>query len=208
MGLKKETFILFQGDSITDCGRDRSAFENLGGGYPRIVAEALGVLRPDLALSFANRGISGDRTVDALARWETDCIELRPSLVSILLGINDVWHRSSGHGLPIEETEENYRKILARTREALGDIPILILSPFLTPDHTTEMKQEDVEAAAAVSKRLAKEFGCVYVPLNTLLEKASEALPPLTLTEEGVHPTDRGHSVIAKHWLDAALPLL
>ncbi len=208
MALKKGDLILFQGDSITDCKRDRETPTDLGHGYARLAAESLGALRPELALRFLNRGIGGNRSLDVLERWEEDCIQLRPALLSILLGINDVWHHSVGKGLTPAQTEEYYTKILTRTREALGDIPLIILGPFLAPDHTTEMQRPDVDAVIAISEKLAKKFGAVYVPLDAPLAKAAEAFPPLTLTQEGVHPTKQGHSIIAKHWLDAALPLL
>ncbi len=208
MALQKGDLILFQGDSITDCGRSKEPTESLGNGYARLAAEALSALRPELSLRFLNRGIGGNRTIDVWERWEKDCIELRPALLSILLGINDVWHHDVGRGLTARETEENYTKILTRTREALGDIPLIILGPFLTPDHTTKMQRPDIDAIIDISKRLAEKFSAVYVPLDGPLAKAGEAFPPLSLTKEGVHPTDQGHAIIAKHWLDAALPLL
>jgi len=208
MALQKGDLILFQGDSITDCGRSKESTESLGNGYARLAVNAISVLRPETELRFLNRAISGNRTIDVLERWEEDCIALRPAFLSVLLGINDVWHHDVGRGLTVAETEENYTKILTRTREALGDIPIVILSPFLLPDHTTKMKRPDVDAVIAVSKRLAEKFGASYVPLDTLLSKAAEAFPPLSLTKEGVHPTEQGHGIIAKHWLDAALPLI
>ncbi len=208
MALENKRLILFQGDSITASGRVPGETDNLGEGYPLLISRALTALCPHLSLQFANRAVSRDRSCDILARWEADCIALCPDFLSILLGINDVWHHDFGKGLTPSETEENYRKILSRTREALGDIPILLLSPFLLPDHTTNMQREAVDAVISISEKLATEFGAHYIPLDALLAKAADAFPPLSLTKEGVHPTPQGHGIIAKHWLDKALPML
>lgn len=205
MNLKKGDLILFLGDSITDCGRSRENTDDLGPGYPLMAASALKVLRPDLALRFLNRGISGDKTSDVLARLEEDCIALSPNMISVLLGINDVWHRANHRGNTDAEMEENYRKILTRIREVFGNIPLVILEPFLTADATADIKREEVDSILSIVRRLATEFDAAFVELDAPLQKAGEALPPHALTKEGVHPTQQGHSVIAKHWLDTVL---
>ncbi len=208
MSLKNGDLILFQGDSITDCGRNREDGTDLGPGYPKMVAAALSVLHPEKQLRFLNRGISGDKTSDLLARWEEDCLSLKPAFLSILVGINDVWHRYGEGGNTDAEMEKYYTELLTRTRSTLGDIPILILEPFLTPDNITSMKIEDVVPIKEIARRMAEKFDATFVPLDTPLAKACEAFPPLSLTKEGVHPTPQGHSIIAKHWLDAALPII
>ncbi len=208
MALKKGDLILFQGDSVTDCERDRTNVADLGNGYAKMVAKALAERYPGLELRFQNRGISGDRTYRLLNRWETECIELRPALLSILIGINDIWHRDKGTGSTDEEIEKNCTKLLTRTRQALGDIPLLLLEPYLTPDHTTVITREEIDSVRLIMRRLATEFNAVFVPLDEPLARNSENLPPHTLTREGVHPTEQGHAIIAKQWMDAALPLL
>lgn len=208
MALKNGDLILFQGDSITDCHRNREDSDSLGEGYPKLAASALSALRPDLGLKFLNRGISGDRTSDLLARWDADCLALRPALLSIFIGINDIWHRYGGRGLTDAQLEENYTEILTRTRSTLGDIPIIIMEPFLTPDSTATLTRAEVDSVRPIIRRLAETFDGVFVPLDEPLAKAAEAFPAGSITEEGVHPTAQGHAIIAKHWLDAALPLL
>ena len=205
MNLKKDDLILFLGDSITDAGRDRENTFDLGPGYPSMAAAALSVLRPDLSLRFLNRGIGGNKTNDVLERLEEDCIRLAPSMVSILLGINDVWHRINHAGNTDAEMETYYRQILTRIRNALGDIPLVIMEPFLTADKTVEIDRGEVDSIITIVRRLAEEFNAVFVPLDAPLEKAGEAFGAHALTKEGVHPTPQGHSIIAKHWLDAVL---
>ncbi len=208
MVLKKNDLILFQGDSVTDCNRNRNDTEDLGCGYAGMVAEELKKQFPALELRFQNRGICGDRTYRLLNRWEKECIELRPALLSILVGINDIWHRDKGTGSTDEEIEMNYDRILARTREALGDIPILVLEPFLTADHTTPITENEIQAASGICRRTAEKYGAVFVPLAAEFSKAGETLPPHALTEEGVHPTAAGHAIIAKAWMDAVQAFL
>ncbi len=208
MALQKGDLILFQGDSITDCGRSREDTNDLGPGYPKMVAEALSALRPELELRFLNRGISGNRTYSLQERWEADCFALKPNLLSILVGINDVWHREVGTGQTDEQLEANYRALLTDTRKTLGDIPIVILEPFLTPDNETVITRPEMDSIIPIVRGLAKEFDATFVPLDAPLAAAAEALPPHSLTKEGVHPTEQGHAIIAKHWLDAVLPII
>ncbi|MBQ7033397.1 MAG: SGNH/GDSL hydrolase family protein [Clostridia bacterium] len=208
MALKKGDLILFQGDSITDCGRSREDLTDLGPGYPHLVAASLGALRSEQELRFLNRAISGNRTSCLLDRWSEDCIELRPALLSILVGINDVWHREKGIGNTDAELKANYTALLTRVREELGDIPVVMLEPFLTPDSVANIKREEVDSVRAIVRGLAEGFGATFVPLDAPLAAVSEAFPPHALTKEGVHPTEQGHAIIAKHWLDAVLPLL
>ena len=208
MALQKGELILFQGDSITDCRRSREDLSDLGPGYPKLAASALSALRPDLQLRFLNRGISGHRTCDLINRWEDDCLALRPALLSILVGINDVWHRVKNAGQTDAQIEACYTELLTRTRNSLGDIPIIMLEPFLTPDNTTPIQRAEVDTLIQIIRPLAEKFNAVYVPLDAPLAKAAEAFPPHSLTQEGVHPTEQGHAIIAKHWIDAALPLI
>ncbi len=206
--LKKGDLILFQGDSITDCSRNKEQSEDLGLGYPRLVTGALAALRPSLCLRTLNRGISGNRSLDLLNRWEEECVALQPAMLSILVGINDVWHRQKGSGCTNEELEANYRAILTRTRQALGDIPILMMEPYLMPETTSGICREDVDSILTIVRRLSREFGARLIPLDGILNAYCNEMPSTMISADGVHPTPQGHGMIAKHWLDAALPLI
>ena len=111
-------------------------------------------------------------------------------------------------GLTDAQLEENYTALLTRTRSTLGDIPIIIMEPFLTPDNTTTITRAEVDSVRSIVRRLAETFDATFVSLDAPLAKAAEAFSAHALTKEGVHPTDQGHAIIAKHWLDAALPLV
>ena len=203
--LQERARILFQGDSVTDCGRSRENTNDLGPGYPALVAAMLNALCPESDLQFLNRGISGNRTCDLLSRWDEDCLDLKPDLLSILIGINDTWRRyDSNDPTSTEQFEQNYDTLLSRTRTALGDIPILLLEPFLLPE--PEEKQcfrEDLDPKIHAVRRVARKYNCTYVALDGALAEATMYQPSGKLSEDGVHPTLYGHGIIAKRWLEA-----
>lgn len=128
--------VLFQGDSITDYGRDRSSEPNqapgLGEGYPLLVA-ARGLLSdPREGLRFFNRGVSGNTVPDLQARWQTDTINIRPDILSILIGVNDFWHVKLGtYAGTAADYEKNYKALLDTTRRALPNVKIVVMEPFL-----------------------------------------------------------------------------
>jgi acyl-CoA thioesterase-1 len=129
--IAENNLVLFQGDSITDGGRERADPNHLGWGYPRVVANWLSALYPERRLRFVNRGISGNRVRDLLARWKSDCIDLQPDWVSILIGINDTWRRyDSNDPTAVEAFERDYRTLLQLTRERTK-AQILLMEPFV-----------------------------------------------------------------------------
>ena len=207
MILKPEMTILFQGDSITDVGRDRENDACLGNGYPHFVAAALRAEFPNYNLNFINRGISGDTSALMLARWEEDCIDLKPDLVSVLIGINDTWRRyDSATITTAQQYEDNYRAALRRIREALGNIPIVILEPFLLPFvEDKKHYREDLDPKIQVARNLAKEFNATYIPLDGIFAQQAIASESKIWSADGVHPTDAGHMLITEHWLEAVL---
>lgn len=124
--------ILFQGDSITDAGRDKRNFYNMGNGYPKYAAEIIKNAFPEREIEFINLGIGGNRTSQLFDRLYKDAIELKPDIVSVLIGINDVWHRHGGEHIATtdEQFALNYRCILERLRRET-DAKIVMLAPYL-----------------------------------------------------------------------------
>jgi len=200
--------ILFQGDSITDCGRARdNAGANdsgaLGLGYAKMVSAELLSQRPGDQLSFFNRGISGNRIVDLYARIKADCINLNPNLVSILIGVNDTWHEFPGkNGVAVPKFERIYRDLLNEIREALPSVKFVLCEPFVlkcgvvTTEWVAEMDQR-----RAVTCKLAQEFGALFVPFQAMFDEAVLLAPPAYWAADGVHPTAAGHMLMAKTWL-------
>jgi len=187
------TTILFQGDSVTDCSRDRSDPNGLGGGYPLYVSQAL----PNAKV--LNRGISGHRAKDLVARWQEDCLALNPDIVSVMIGINDVWRRYDDNDPTSDAAfEASYRKLLEPLAER--QVKLLLILPFLldVSAGVTAMR-EDLDGKQAVVRRLAGEFGAVLLDADALFRKAVAAGGlPADYAEDGVHPTEAGHRVLAE----------
>ena len=197
--------ILFQGDSITDCGRDRNQPHALGGGYAMMAASFLSAMHPQLAPLFFNRGISGNRVGDLLDRWQADCIDLQPDVLSLYIGINDVWRRYD-RNLPTsrEEFEQKYRILLERTFEALPKVRLVIIEPFVLPVPADRVAwREDLDPKIDVVRHLAREYRASYVPLDGIMAAASTQQPPAYWAPDGVHPSPAGHALIAQAWLRA-----
>lgn len=204
MIIPSQSTVLFQGDSITDAGRSRENDAALGGGYPNQIAAWFGTMHPEMGVRFLNRGISGNRAKDLRARWSADCIDLKPAVVSIMIGINDTWRRyDRNDATSAEAYAEDYRHILARVRDELG-AKLVIIEPFVLP-HPEDRKawRVDLDPKIQVARELAREFKAVYIPLDGLLAEACVKAPPAFWAADGVHPTQVGHAFIAKAWLKA-----
>lgn len=203
--IKAGETVLFQGDSITDWGRDRADYGSLGTGYALIAAAMFGAQHPELNVKFLNRGIGGDRVCMLKERWQEDCIDLKPDWVSILIGINDTWRRFDADLVTTAEAyEADYRAILTRVRDELG-AKIIIMEPFVLPFDETKATawREDLDPKIQIARRMAREFDALYVPLDGLFAKAEREADSAYWTIEGVHPTNAGAGLIAKAWLDA-----
>ncbi len=203
--LNKNSLVLFQGDSITDTGRTGSADPDasLGQGYPAKIAEAFANDYADLGLTVVNRGISGNRTWDLLNRWDKDCIDIKPDYFSLLIGVNDTWRRyDSGMITTAEEYEANMRTLLDRVVKETG-AKIILLNIFLLDvnDDKARMRPDLVEKQAVIAK-LVEDYDVIYIDIQKKFdEMVANGTPMTDLSEDGVHPTDFGHSVIAAEWL-------
>ncbi|MCE5321754.1 SGNH/GDSL hydrolase family protein [bacterium] len=195
--------VLFQGDSVTDCTRLQEP-NGLGLGYPMMIAATYASKYPEDRVEFVNRGISGNRVRDLRSRWQTDCIDIKPDLVSILIGINDTWRRyDSNDPTSAEAYEQDYRDILTRTRENT-DAFIIMMEPFVLPYPDDRLAwREDLDPKIHVVRKLAREFEAALIPLDGLFAQAACRREPQFWAADGVHPTLNGHALIARLWLDA-----
>lgn len=199
------TKILFQGDSITDAGRNREAGFITGWGYPTLVASRLGYENP-CACEFINRGIGGNRISDLVARMKCDIINLQPDVMSILIGVNDVWHElSSQNGTGTALFETLYDLLITEVKQALPNIRILIMEPFVLKGPATEEKWEDfrdgVAEKAAAARRVAEKHGLEFIPLQEKLNEATTLAPSTYWLRDGVHPSEAGHELLAREWI-------
>ncbi|NMB46463.1 MAG: SGNH/GDSL hydrolase family protein [Firmicutes bacterium] len=204
MPFQKGDRILFQGDSVTDCGRERTDDYALGSGYPALIAAYLWAHYPQLQLTIFNRGVSGDRVYDLVDRWQTDCIELKPNWVSILVGINDTWRRYDQDMIsPIGEFKAAYRQLLEQTTQHTN-ARLIICEPFVLNQPADRLAwREDLNPRIQAVRELAAEFSAIYVPLDGILAAACTKVTPSFWAEDGVHPTLAGHGLIASTWLQS-----
>jgi len=200
--IQEGSTILFQGDSITDVGRNRDDIMNLGMGYPMMVHSWLAAMHPEKKVRIINKGIGGDKTGMLLGRWQEDALDLKPDVISILIGINDTWRRyDSNDPTSVETFESNYRKILEMTRNET-DALVVLMEPFVLPvpeDRNTW--REDLDPKIQVVRKLAREFGTLFVPLDGIFAAASMLRDPGFWAPDGVHPSNPGHALIARSWL-------
>jgi len=195
--------ILFQGDSITDAGRNREDANGLGGGYAMMAAAQMQALHPGLDLTFLNKGISGNRAVDLAGRWQEDCLDLKPDWVSILIGVNDCWRRyDSNDATSAEVFEKHYRDILERSKSR--GIGVIICEPFLLPCPPDRVAwREDLDPKIHVARKLAREFAARFVPFDGIFAARSVLQPSAFWAGDGVHPTLPGHALMASEWIKA-----
>ncbi|PIJ61377.1 GDSL family lipase [Mesotoga sp. H07.pep.5.3] len=201
--LREGQRVLFQGDSVTDTDRDREDLYSLGDGYPAIISGLVGSAHPELRIEFLNRGVGGDRVRDLRRRWEVDCLDLSPDWVSILVGINDCWRLyDSDDKTEPEDFENDYRYLLESVRSKGASV--IIMEPFFLPVFSgMERWTEDLGPKIQIIRRVAREFGAIYLPLDGIFAAASARCEPEFWAKDGVHPTPEGHALIARHWLQA-----
>lgn len=203
--------ILFQGDSITDGARGRNDDPNhvLGHSYAYLVAAKFGAAYPERKLVFFNRGISGNKVPDLINRWQTNTIELKPTVVSILIGVNDIWHPlNAGQEISVAKYEEGYDKLIAQTIAALPGAKIILLEPFITPGRATSPKwdvwQGHVKDFQAVVAKLGAKYKTPVVKLQRVFDDACKRAPAEYWVWDGVHPTYAGNQLIADEWVRVA----
>ena len=199
--------ILFFGDSITDMARDRKYNDLIYGqgvGYVNLIASELKYSDP-VNFEVINRGISGNRIVDLYARVKSDVWNFNPDVLSILIGINDIWHEIGDfNGVDIERFEKMYRILLEDTKKRLPNVKIMLLEPFFlvgsaTKEHIEEFSK--VKEYAKVVKKLANEFDCAFVPLQDKFDEVAKKFGAEYYLYDGVHPDSAGAKLIANEWL-------
>ena len=209
--LLKEQVILFQGDSITDSGRNKedtgfNTARNLGSGYPMLAGAAILNKYEALDLKIYNKGISGNKVFQLAERWDKDCLELKPDVLSILIGVNDIWHKLNGtYNGTAEIYRNDYIALLERTMKALPNVKLIICEPFAVKgvkavDDKWYPEFFDYQKAA---KDIARQFRATYIPFQSVYDEAQKRAPGSYWTGDGVHPTLAGAQLMAKAWMKA-----
>ncbi len=206
--------IVFQGDSITDAGRDRGSYyanqaKGMGGGYVyQIVSELLGTY-PKSDIQCFNRGISGHKVFQLRDRWDIDCLSLKPDVLSILIGVNDYWHVLNGH---YDGTAEIYqsdlRQLLQRTKDTLPDVKLILGEPFaVAGGRAIDERWDDFAAYRRIARELAGEFRAAFVPYHDIFADALQMAPASYWCPDGVHPSIAGAHLMKEGWLKALATL-
>jgi lysophospholipase L1-like esterase len=200
--------IVFQGDSITDAGRNKNdssvnSQPALGKGYAWLAASQLLVDRPTDGLAIYNRGISGNKVYQLADRWQADCLDLKPDVLSILIGVNDFWHKHKhGYEGTLEKYESDYHELVKRTQAALPQVKLLICEPFvLKVGAVDDSWFPAFDGYRAAARRVAEAAGARFVPFQSMFDLAAKVAPPERWAADGVHPSDDGAALMAHWWL-------
>ena len=208
---EKGNTVLFQGDSITDAGREKERElpnnpSSFGSGYAFLAASALLNALPEKDLTIYNRGISGNKVYQLADRWQKDCLDLKPDVLSILIGINDYWHfRNGKYDGTVEIYENDFRKLLTSTKEKLPNIKLVICQPFAVTNTRAvdETWIEPVKIFQVAAKKIAEKFDAIWVPFQEVFDEAVKHAPASYWTGDGVHPGMTGAQLMAEAWLRA-----
>ena len=209
--LDKSDIILFQGDSITDAGREKEKQQAnspaaFGSGYAFLAAS--GVLNEYASKEFSiyNRGISGNKVYQLAERWQKDCLNLNPNVLSILIGVNDFWHRLNGqYNGTVEIYEADFRKLIEKTLKILPKVKLVICEPFAVLDGSAVNEKwfPDFDAYRYSAKKIATEFETVFIPFQDIFDQAQKHVPGKYWTADGVHPSMAGAALMSAAWLKA-----
>lgn len=209
--LNQGDVILFQGDSITDAGREKvkqlaNSPGSFGSGYAFMAASAILNEHASKELSIYNRGISGNKVFQLADRWQKDCLDLNPKLLSILIGVNDIWHKLNGkYDGTVEIYENDLRQLLTVTKKILPEVKLVICEPFavLGCSAVDEKWFPEFNDYRNSSKKLANEFDAVFIPYHSIFEEAKKHAPGKYWTADGVHPSMAGAALMAEAWKKA-----
>jgi acyl-CoA thioesterase I len=205
--LQAKDRILFQGDSITDADR-RGGAKPLGNGYPAMVAGMLQANQAELQLTVQNRGVSGDRTAELLKRWQVDCLDLKPTVLSIKIGVNDLWRKlgewNGQKYIPLDEYRTNLESLCDQAMKAGVRLLVLISPTSIKADNNDPLNVE-LGAYAEAAHTIATHRGGVYVDARTPLLAARETVKDIPWTPDGCHPSVAGHALIAAAWYKAVV---
>ena len=210
MQFKPNQTLLFIGDSITDCDRPRPHGENLpwvglGQGYVSFVEAILGASHPEVPLRVLNTGISGNRVTDLEGRWQEDVLDHKPDWLSIMIGINDVW-RHFDAAINVEQVdagkyESVYRSLIERTQPSLDGL--ILMTPFFLEPNAQDPMRAMMDNYGAITKKLAEEFGAVFVDTQAAFDAYLAHRPNSSLCADRVPPNNIGHMILARAFVDA-----
>lgn len=207
MNIKANQRLLFIGDSITDCARRSHHAFDLGQGFVGMIAGYLGATYPDKPLEIINRGIAGNVMADMIERWQEDCLDLKPDMVTILIGVNDIWRRMDQNLEPsqavYDQFESHYRYLIQSLKEQNPEVQIILMDTFVIPNQNIDQWKTYQADINAIIHRIANDFALTCVSLGSIMAKVcSKNSSDYFIQPDGVHPHPAGHGIIAKAWIE------
>ncbi|HWZ14744.1 MAG TPA: SGNH/GDSL hydrolase family protein [Mucilaginibacter sp.] len=207
--LADNAVVLFQGDSITDAGRDKNNMDyntlsTFGNGYASLVAAQLLYDNPAKKLKIYNKGISGNKVFQLANRWDKDCLEIKPDVLSIMVGVNDFWHTlTANYKGTIQTYKDDYVKLLNLTKDKLPDVQLIIGEPYGVKGirAVDDKWYPAFDEYRNTAREIADRFSAIFIPLQTIFDHAQEAMPGNYWTADGVHPSFAGIQIMATAWL-------
>ena len=197
MMIDDNTTVLFQGDSITDAERSRVDLHNIGRGYAHMASSLFLAEYPEKGVTFLNRGISGNTVKDLRARWQKDTLDLKPDVLSILIGVNGRFKFSA------EEYKSTYSGLLDSTLAALPNITLVLCDPFVNArEKPGSRARVEVDKRRAIVKKLALKYKVIHVPTQDMYDEAAKRGNPNYWIWDGVHPMPAGHELLARRWIN------
>jgi len=210
VALKPKQTIVFTGDSITDTGRALPAYAPFGYGYVNFVANMLLAKYPRLDLNILNTGISGNTVRNLKPRWRKDCLDHQPSVISLMIGVNDLWRQHvEPERLPEavypSEYESLYRELLTDARQQNSGVQLVLMEPFMFCNENSGAMRKDLDVYIEIVHRLSDEFHAVLVPLQEKIDADIRHVEPHRWSDDSVHPRLWAHAWIALRWLEATV---
>lgn len=188
--------IVFFGDSITDCGRDRGDEKSLGNGYVKVLSDKLRPIYPDMDIELINKGVSGDEVGDLLARVKEDVLNLKPDAVVMMIGINNVIHQFKiDKRLDLKKFEKDLTALIALLKKA--GIVVIALEPFLLPAPDKKRMRPLFNEELEIYHRVCVETCDEFVAYDEMFNGLCESTPYAFYSEDGVHPNANGSNLIA-----------
>jgi len=208
--LDKDDVILFQGDSITEWGRtlgdtNINTYNSLGSSYPFAVASNLLAQYPAKNLTFYNRGISGNKVPQLAERWDADCLALKPNVLSILIGVNDHWHKLNGqYAGTVDDYRKGYMELLDRTKQVLPNVKFIIGEPFAFTGvkYVSQSWYPAFNEFRLIAREMADSYHSTFIPYQSIFDEALKFAPAAYWSIDGVHPTVAGAGLMARSWLE------
>lgn len=207
--IKQNDIILFQGDSITDHSRNRDVMipndiNGMGRGYAMVAAGTLLNQYAGKNIQIYNRGISGNKVPQLEERWQKDCLDLKPTILSILIGVNDYWHKRDGrYSGSAQSYQDDYRRLLDRTLKELPNVKLIIGEPFVMKNvkHVDDSWFPEFAAYQKVAGNIAQEYKAILIPYQQIFDKAEKRAAGNYWTTDGVHTSLAGINLMAESWL-------